>query len=160
LAKKINKMDVSSSDTEYISGSITGNSRPFCLHTTTIDGHTVLAIAFRGTKSLMEWAVNSNHDPMKFEELKEDAKCHRGLYRVAKNMESSVATELEKLLADDGMTGELNVLFTGHSSGAAIAQFLYSFMHSTSSPLARFKLGKWFRRSIKLSTNLACSLGR
>jgi hypothetical protein len=88
----------------------------------------------------MEMAVNTNADPEDCEELGVGVRCHRGLYRLAKNMERLVATELEKWLVDC-LTGDVNVLFTGHSSGAAIAQLLFAFTHSDASPLACFKSG-------------------
>jgi hypothetical protein len=65
---------------------------------------------------------------------------HRGLYRLAKNMERLVAAEMEKSLVNC-LTGDVNVLFTGHSSGAAIAQLLFAFTHSDASSLACFKSG-------------------
>jgi hypothetical protein len=88
----------------------------------------------------MEMAVNKNADPEDCEELVVGVRCHRGLYRLAKSTERLVATELEKWLVGC-LTGDVNVLFTGHSSGAAIAQLLFAFTHSDVSPLACFKSG-------------------
>lgn len=91
--------------------------------------------------SAMEWAVNTNTDPTDCEELGVDMKCHRGLLALAKNMEPLVAAEITKLF-EDRPPGEVNLLFTGHSSGAAIAQLLFASMHSNTSQLSRLKASK------------------
>jgi hypothetical protein len=89
----------------------------------------------------MQMAVNTNAEFIDCEELGVGMKIHRGLFRLAKRMEPMVAAELDKLQANC-LTGEMNLLFTGHSSGAAIAQLLFAFMHSDMSPMARFKARK------------------
>jgi hypothetical protein len=86
----------------------------------------------------MEWGINANAEPTECEELGIGMKCHRGLFRVAKNMEPLVASQLGKSLAND-TTDEVYVLFTGHSSGAAIAQILFALMHSRTSLLSSFR---------------------
>jgi hypothetical protein len=141
----VHKIKESSEDTVFRSGSLTGNTRTFCFHTTTIGGRVTIVVAFRATRypmySPMEMAVNMNEDPMDCSELEAGMKCHRGLFRLAKNMEPLVATELEKLLVNISTDG-VDVIFTGHSSGAAVAQLLFAFTHSNASPLTRFKSGK------------------
>jgi hypothetical protein len=91
--------------------------------------------------SPMEMAVNMNAAPTDCEELEFGAKYHRGFFRLAKNMEPLVAAELEKFLIN-GSSSKLYILFTGHSSGAAVAQLLFAFMHSDASLLALYKSGK------------------
>jgi hypothetical protein len=87
---------------------------------------------------MMEWMANTNVEAVDCKELGGNIKCHRGFVNVAKNMQSLLAEVLEKSLV-----GEVNVLFTGHSGGAAIAQLLFAFMHSDSSLLAHFRSGKY-----------------
>lgn len=144
-ALQVHKIKESSPDTILISGSISGDARTFCMHTERSGGNTTLVIAFRATRyplfTPMEMAVNTNAEAIDCEELGKGIQCHRGLFRLAKNMEPSVATELERMLTNDS-AGEVSVLFTGHSSGAAIAQLLFAFTHSENSLLARFRSGE------------------
>jgi len=91
--------------------------------------------------SPMEWAVNTNTDPMDCDELGVGMKFHRGLLALAKNMESIVSAEIVKLF-ENRLPGEVGLLFTGHSSGAAIAQLLFASMHSNSSQWSRLHASK------------------
>jgi predicted lipase len=138
LAKKIREINETSQNTTFIPESFNGSTKPFCLHTATIDERTILVVAIRGTKTLIEWMANTNVEAVECKELGDNMKCHRGFVNVAKNMQSLLAEVLEK-----NLVREANILFTGHSGGAAVAQLLFAFMHSNSSPLARFKSGKY-----------------
>jgi hypothetical protein len=91
--------------------------------------------------SPMEMAVNTNADPTDCEELGSDTKYHRGFLRLAKNMESLVAAEIKSILVNCS-DPRVNLLFTGHSSGAAVAQLLFAFAHSVNSPLAVYQSSK------------------
>lgn len=142
----MHKIDKSSEDTIFHGiKDPTGHTRQFCLHKATIDGRVTVVIAFRATRypmySPMQMAVNTNAEPIACEELGVGMKVHRGFLSLAKSMETSVAAKLDELLAT-GLTDGVGLLFTGHSSGAAIAQLLFAFMHSESSPIARFKSRK------------------
>ncbi|KAH8635262.1 alpha/beta-hydrolase [Alternaria alternata] len=142
-AVRVHKIDKSSKDTIFHgTKDPTGNTRPFCLHKATVGGRATVVIAFRATRypmySPMQMAVNTNADPIACEELGVGMKVHRGFLSLAKSMETSVAAKLDELLATC-LTDGVGLLFTGHSSGAAVAQLLFAFMHSESSPMARFK---------------------
>lgn len=111
----------------------------------------MIIVALRGSVILADWVINLNHglentvegvswfpltpellanptqsalgDNLGSAETQPLTRIHPGLHVVAETMESRLRPRLIELLAAEPATQ--TVLFTGHSAGGAVAQFLY-----------------------------------
>lgn len=68
--------------------------------------------------------------------------CHRGFLDVARRMDKTAEQVIRKSIPK---TGEpLTLLITGHSAGAAVAQLLFAFVHSSLTKLSKIASGGFF----------------
>ncbi|KAK8054982.1 lipase precursor [Apiospora rasikravindrae] len=123
-AKEIHKMPRSSVQSTLVSGAMTGTNKTYSVTKRTEDGIQYLIIAIRATRTPFDWMVNLNADLVDLAELTSDVKCHKGFLSVARNMRSSIEDAVKEQTSM--LDGPVNVILTGHSSGAAVAQLLYA----------------------------------
>ncbi|KAF2661128.1 hypothetical protein K491DRAFT_711042 [Lophiostoma macrostomum CBS 122681] len=123
----------------FVPTSLDKSTRGFGLYEDRLEGSRILLVAFRATRSLMEWMANTNVAAITCEEFGSETKIHKGLGSIAKKTQHLLVTELNKAMAES--TETCSLIFTGHSSGGAIAQLLFGFMNSESTALSRFKAG-------------------
>ncbi|KAL8365200.1 hypothetical protein RB595_004146 [Gaeumannomyces hyphopodioides] len=98
----------------------------------------VIVVTIRGSVSFKDWLVNLNGAPvqavMERESLEPPRACHGGFLAVAKDMQENVVRAIAEKL--DGMAGTeraIDLLFTGHSAGGAIAKLFYAMSSSPGS---------------------------
>ena len=127
-AKDIHKMARSSEDVLFVPGSTFGTIKSFATFKHTLDGSEYLVIAIRATRTPWDWMVNFNSDPAECTELGNTYKCHRGFLLVARNMKASIENSVAEHISSVGRS--MNVIFAGHSAGAAVAQLLFSLIRS------------------------------
>ncbi|RYP48538.1 hypothetical protein DL768_005577 [Monosporascus sp. mg162] len=103
----------------------------------------VLVVAIRGSKTMMDWLVNGNGDAVSCQKvlgtnMQSTARCHRGFLTVAEHMQRAVGQAIDKMLncLETGPADGLDLIFTGHSAGGAIAKLLYAMSASPSHAIA------------------------
>ncbi|KAK3987529.1 Alpha/Beta hydrolase protein [Cladorrhinum sp. PSN332] len=105
----------------------------------------VLVVAVRGSVTMSDWLVNGNGEGASSQIPglsggDADPRWHTGFLRVVKTMQDEVAQAIRQQL--DSCTDQpelpLDVLFTGHSAGGAIAQIFYAMCTSTQSGSSAF----------------------
>ena len=79
-------------------------------------------VTFRGSSSILNWIVNLNFKKIPYDSYPE-CKCsvHEGFYKTTLNLKSSVIANINILKKKYNYN---NVIITGHSLGAAIAQLM------------------------------------
>jgi hypothetical protein len=102
------------------------------------NGDHVIMVTVRGSAGFNDWLVNFNGAPvqavMGHKSPEPPQTCHEGFLIVAKRMQESVVAAIVKKL--DGMTNTgraVDLLFTGHSAGGAIAKLFYAMSSSSGS---------------------------
>ncbi|KAK3298107.1 Alpha/Beta hydrolase protein [Chaetomium fimeti] len=109
------------------------------------NGNHAIVVTVRGSARFKDWLVNLNEAPvMEHESLQPPQQCHRGFLAVAKDMQGNVLKAIVEKL--DGMANAgrpVDLLFTGHSAGGAIAKLFYAMSSSPgglfSSVIPRFR---------------------
>ncbi|KAL3419913.1 lipase class 3 [Phlyctema vagabunda] len=129
-AKAIHKMDRSSTDTEFFEGSTTSGTKPFAISKHNGNGFKIVVVATRATRGMMDWLLNLNSEFAECHELGHNINCHKGFLSVARNMKLSIEAAIRESISR--LERPADVIFTGHSSGAAVAQLLFSLIHGDS----------------------------
>ena len=108
--------------------SIANNKTTTKQHTKSYQNQTAIPIIiFRGSDNLQDWTVDFDvmMETSKFPNAPSDVKCHKGFQDAL--FEQDVVTNIEnkvvRLIGDEG-----NVIFTGHSLGAANAHITATYM--------------------------------
>jgi hypothetical protein len=127
-AKDVHKMARTSEDVLFTPGSTFGTFKSFASFNHTLDGAEYLIVAIRATRTPWDWMINFNSDPAECTEIGNKFKCHKGFLLVARNMKTSVEKVITERISSLGRP--TNVIFAGHSAGAAVAQLLFSLIHS------------------------------
>ncbi|RDW66954.1 hypothetical protein BP5796_09703 [Coleophoma crateriformis] len=127
-AKSIHKMTPTSGDALFFPGSTFGTFKSFAVSKNTYSGAQYLIVAIRATRTTWDWMVNLNAEPTEYTEFGNRFKCHRGFLLVAQNMKASVEKSIMEHLST--LVGPTNVIFAGHSAGAAVAQLLFTFIRT------------------------------
>jgi len=129
-AKDVHKMARASEDVLFFPGSAFGTTKSFASFKHTLDGAQYLVVAIRATRTPWDWMVNFNSKPAECTELGNKFKCHKGFLLVARNMKAPIENSITERISLLGRP--TNVIFTGHSAGAAVAQLLFSLICSNS----------------------------
>ena len=127
-AKDVHKMARSSEDALFVSGSTFGTMKSVAIFKHTLDGAQYLVVAIRATRTSWDWMVNFNSEPIECIELGNKFKCHKGFLLVARNMKASIENSITEHLST--LERPTNIIFAGHSAGAAVAQLLFSLVGS------------------------------
>lgn len=130
-AKDVHKMLESSAQTTLVSGSLTGTVKTYSVTKRIEGGEQYLIIAIRASRTLFDWATNFNSEQVDLPELGSGIKCHKGFLAVARKMRSSIEDAVKEQYSI--LHEPVQVILTGHSSGAAVAQLLYAMMFASSS---------------------------
>lgn len=120
----------SSVQSTLVSGSRAGTSKAYSITQRAEEECQYLIIAIRATKKLFDWMVNFNSDLVDLAEVGNDIKCHKGFLSVARNMRSSIEEVIREQTATLG--NPIQIILTGHSSGAAVAQLLFAVLSASS----------------------------
>ncbi|KAH8687170.1 hypothetical protein BGZ60DRAFT_2315 [Tricladium varicosporioides] len=104
----------------FIPGSIFGTMKSFASFKHILDGAQYLVVAIRATWTTWDWIVNFNSEPAECTELGNRFKCHKGFLLAARSMKASIENNITEYISTLGRP--TNVIFAGHSAGAAIAQ--------------------------------------
>ncbi|KAF2144353.1 uncharacterized protein K452DRAFT_223300 [Aplosporella prunicola CBS 121167] len=115
----------------------TGSEKTTILHRREVDGTPTVFISVRGSRSITDWMVNSNFELAPAEELGNGMTCHTGFLSVARTMESRVFDAVNDIHSPT--EAPINIVFTGHSAGAAVAQILFGFVHGRNTRLSALK---------------------
>ena len=129
-AKYVHKMDRTSEDALFVPGSTFGTMKPYACFKHTLDGAQYLVVAIRATRTIWDWMVNSNSKPAECIDFGNTFKCHEGFLFVARNMKAAIEDCITEQIAT--LARPTNVIFAGHSAGAAVAQLLFSLIYSDS----------------------------
>ena len=121
-------MTRTSEDTSFVQGSIFGTIKSVASFKHIIDRAQYLVIAIRATRTTWDWMVNLNAKSAECTELGNTFKCHKGFLLVARNMKASIEKSVKEQVSALGRP--TNIIFAGHSAGAAIAQLLFSLIDS------------------------------
>ncbi|OCK99460.1 alpha/beta-hydrolase [Cenococcum geophilum 1.58] len=111
---------------------------------------TTIVVSIRGSKSIVDWMVNANNhaadvkDFINMETLnmltgQNDTGAllvHRGFLASARELAPKIRPHLESALRSN--PGNVNVIFTGHSAGGAVASLLYAHFFSNTFTLYSF----------------------
>lgn len=127
-AKDVHKMARTSEDILFVPGSTFGTIKSFASFKHTLDGAQYLVVAIRATRTPWDWMVNFNSEPAECTELGNKFKCHKGFLLVARNMKALIENSITERISSLGRP--TNVIFAGHSAGAAVAQLLFSLIRS------------------------------
>ncbi|KAL7274318.1 hypothetical protein RUND412_002790 [Rhizina undulata] len=120
----------------YLNASWDGTTKATTLKVVPVAESRAIVVGLRGTASMMDWVMNNNTIPTEAEELMRDDDettpvVHSGFLNVARKMDKPLATVLKNLLSESPRPEKWDLIFTGHSAGAATAILLYAFMMST-----------------------------
>ncbi|KAI4596539.1 hypothetical protein KJ359_005295 [Pestalotiopsis sp. 9143b] len=122
--KELQKMARGSESVSLIPGSLFGTTKPYAVFDQTHDGVRYLILAVQATRTCMDWSANINAQLVESNELGEQCKCHKAFLSIARSMKASIIDSIHERVAISEQ--KLNVIFTGHSSGSAVAQILFS----------------------------------
>ena len=100
----------------------------------------VLVVAIRGSVTRLDWLVNGNGEPSASDigglpgSNADPRQWHKGFLGVVKTMQGRVAEAVvQQLNSSTDSSKPIDLLFTGHSAGGAIAQLFYAMCTSTRS---------------------------
>ena len=149
---------------------VKGNKKATVIYIEEVDGRHVLVVAVRGTVTKDDWMLNVNSTPKKSSQVSlcntKPAMCytnqqklldgtamwHGGFLLVASTMENQTAKAISK--AKNGNDCIDSLLFTGHSTGGAIAQIFYAMSMSSNTALSRAVSGESLRNVYYRETTL------
>lgn len=109
-------MDNGCHGVQLVPGSLCGPHKSFSI----TEQDNSLIVAVRATRGTLDWTMNLNAEPLAFPEVGDEYFAHRGFLLEARKLEPQV----EEALAQSKYQ-HTKVIFTGHSSGAAVAQLLF-----------------------------------
>lgn len=137
-AKRVHKMIETSEDAILFPGSsFFGFSKAFCVVEEVHDGARCIVIAIRGSRTtICDWMANLNSAPAALTEIDGGIQCHQGFLALSRNMNGYIEKAIKKYTCEQHPIEErrsllaqpTNIIFTGHSSGAAVAQLIFSTM--------------------------------
>ena len=114
--------------------------RPF-LNNDDAPARSTTMVTVRGSAGFNDWLVNFNGAPvqavMGHGPPQRPRACHEGFITVANRMQESVVKAIVEKLDGMANTGRaVDLVFTGHSAGGAIAKLFYAISSSSDSPFS------------------------